>query len=279
MMHSAIKKRLNIIREVTSRGLDREENVEGVGIIRALLPSRLVSIHDRLFRYPNLSVESTGYDEYWENKRGQNMGTTNAFQSYRAHWIASRIKAGDCVLDIGAGDGAVLSILRKTKQVDAIGVDVSEKAVAFLNEQGFRTIHADLKELSAITSLPEADHVTLLEVLEHISDPEGFLTNIMKKSKQSVFFSFPNTGYVMHRMRLLFGRFPLQWRVHPSEHIRFWTLNDLKWWLNSIGLLEHATIHVYEGVPGLNRLWKGLFGAAFIVQIDTTKVHSNGESY
>jgi len=107
----------------------------------------------------------------------------------------------------------------------------------------------------------------ILEVLEHMPNPEKFLKLIIKKAKRGVFFSFPNTGYISYRLRLLFGAFPMQWRIHPGEHLRFWTYRDLKWWLKELELYDKSEIYVYEGIPVLNRLWKGLFGAGFVVEI------------
>ena len=40
----------------------------------------------------------------------------------------------------------------------------------------------------------------------------------------------------MHRLRYMLGRFPLQWIVNPNEHIRFWTLKDLIWWLDYLNI-------------------------------------------
>lgn len=233
-----------------------------------LCPARLVSLFRQLFSYPPLRTTATDYDAYWEDKRGKAMGNANTFQTLRARWIASRVQDGDSVLDIGSGDGAVLLKLASLRQLDLIAVDVSQKALDFLATQGIRTMRADITNTAATADLPDADHILLLEVLEHLPDPERFLADIEHKARKSVVFSFPNTGYVMHRLRFLLGRFPLQWRTHPGEHLRFWTLADLQWWLRSMGLTDRAVIHVYEGIPLLNRIWKGLFGAAFIVQIN-----------
>ena len=60
----------------------------------------------------------------------------------------------------------------------------------------------------------------------------------------------------------------MQWTLHPGEHLRFWTYRDLKWWLNELSLIDKSTVHIYEGIPLLNKLWRGLFGAGFIVKIE-----------
>ena len=51
----------------------------------------------------------------------------------------------------------------------------------------------------------------------------------------TVLASVPNTGDIASRLRLLFGRFPKQWIVHPGEHVRYWTLRDFKLMASQLG--------------------------------------------
>ena len=93
------------------------------------------------------------------------------------------------------------------------------------------------------------------------------MKTILKKAKKGVFFSVPNSGYISYRLRLLFGSFPVQWKIHPGEHLRFWTYKDIKWWLKQLNLYHKSEIYVYEGIPFLNKIWKNLFGAGILVYI------------
>lgn len=220
-----------------------------------------------LYRYPAIHLEACDYDQYWKDKRKNELGSTNVYQRIRAEWIIKRIDEDATVLDVGCGDGGVLLHMLKHKSFKATGADTSQYALDFLNSQGVNTILLDLEEADSASQLPESDYVLLLEVLEHIQSPEHFLKKIEGKAHKAIFFSFPNTGYLRYRLRLLFGSFPLQWRLHPGEHLRFWTYRDLHWWLRELGYLDRSEIHVYRGIPVLNRIWKGLFGEAFIVKI------------
>ena len=60
----------------------------------------------------------------------------------------------------------------------------------------------------------------------------------------------------MHRLRLMLGKFPLQWRTSPGEHVRFWTTSDMHWWLkNVIGLKkEDYKLYHYAGFPILEKI-------------------------
>jgi len=200
------------------------------------------------------------------------MGGLNEYQVCRVKWISTRINAGDTVLDLGCGDGAAIMALKKLITISAFAADIAEKPLAFLNSRGIHAIRCDLLNLDDVIRLPVSDHVLLLEVIEHFRDAEALLQAALTRAEKSLFFSVPNTGYFAYRLRLLFGRFPVQWRTHPGEHLRFWTLSDMKWWLRELGLIHCCEIHCYQGVPVLNRWMPGLFAAAMIVRVDRSKV-------
>lgn len=217
---------------------------------------------------PRLSLASTDYDEYWQAKRkGDAMGSISEFQRARARWILPRISEGARVLDCGCGDGAVLFWLAAHKTMVPMGADISAYSVDFLRSRGVEASKVDMGDPDCLEALPEADHIILFEVLEHMQNPELFLRAAVAKARRSVFFSVPNTGYFPYRLRLLMGRFPVQWRLHPGEHLRFWTFRDLRWWLGQLGFAERAEADVYKGVPLLNRAFKNLFGMGIVGEI------------
>lgn len=232
---------------------------------------KLKDIIKQIVHYPKLTLDETNYDDYWVNKRGTNLGYANRWQMQRGDWILNRIEEGSSVLDIGCGDGGVLLYMKSKKEFDAIGTDISDICLNFLYSKGITVLRFDINNSDDIQSLPEVDYVMILEVLEHMPNPEKFLNDILIKARKGLFFSFPNSGYIAYRLRLLFGAFPMQWALHPGEHLRFWTYRDLKWWLKELKFDEQSEIHVYEGIPFLNKLWKSLFGAGLIVKINITK--------
>jgi 2-polyprenyl-3-methyl-5-hydroxy-6-metoxy-1,4-benzoquinol methylase len=126
----------------------------------------------------------------------------------------------------------------------------------------------DISKLYNLSSLPEVDYILGLEIIEHMPNTEEFIFKIQNKSKKGLIFSFPNTGYYSHRLRLLFGRFPLQWIVRPGEHLRFWTVKDVKWWVKNLGFNLEKLIF-YEGVPILNKVFPNLFSQGIIIKISS----------
>lgn len=218
---------------------------------------------------PALVLEDTDYDAYWRDKRGPHMGSISPFQKQRADWILPRIEREATVLDIGCGDGGVLLYLLQHRDLAPIGADISDYALQFLQKRGIATVKLDFRRPEHLDCLPEVDHIILFEVLEHIPNPEQVLKRVERKAAKSIFFSFPNTGYLPYRIRMLFGSFVVQWRLHPGEHLRFWTYRDLKGWLRELGYEGRSSMHIYEGIPLLNRVWGGLFGMAFVGEIVT----------
>lgn len=215
-----------------------------------------------LLRYPTYRVADESYNEYWI-QRG--MGSLNSFQKYRADFILKFAHDNDSILDIGCGDGRTLVYLKgRNANLRLSGIDSAQKALEVARGRGLDVTQGDLRDLSAFDDRV-ADYIILFEVLEHMVDSEKLLAWAHDHARKAVIFSVPNTGFIIHRLRLLFGRFPLQWRAHPSEHLRFWTLRDMHWWLDSLGY--QCTLHTYEGIPFLNRLWPALFAAGIIVTI------------
>jgi len=224
-----------------------------------------------VYTYPKLSLKEVDYNLYWKDKRGGGIGRLSTWQTERANIIISEIKkaAGSKpdILDVGCGDGSILKYVSDNLSVGAMyGADNSSFALGCAESFGVKSSLIDIADIDTLDKLTTADYVLLLEILEHVVNPEEVLGCMYKKAKRGVFFSFPNSGFATYRLRLLLGRFPLQWRLHPSEHVRFWTYSDLKWWLRELGYRKY-TVNFYRGVPFLRKLWPALFSAAFVVHI------------
>lgn len=224
----------------------------------------------RLWIYPQSHIADVAfdYDAYWKERRTDSMGGLGAWQKKRAI-LASEIislEGGRTVNDIGAGSGEVLAYIRDHTPLNrAIAYDSSQYALEFAKRAGLEVKLLDATHVS--NDLEPADFTVLFEVLEHLPFPEGLLHAAFNSSKKGVLFSFPNTGFFIHRFRLFFfGKFPLQWVKHPSEHLRFWTKKDLVWWLNAQGYASY-TVHYYVGIPFLKSIWPNLFAAAFFVHV------------
>lgn len=218
-----------------------------------------------LFRYPVFQYADRSYGSYWGHRDVS--AKLNSFQKERVRYIIDLIASGDSVLDVGCGDGKILAELKR--QCSALGVvrglDSADPALEAARARGIETIKGSVGDADTLPDIGEHDWILLLEVIEHVPHSEELLAWAMAHARKGVIFSVPNTGFVFHRLRLLFGRFPLQWRAHPSEHIRFWTLRDMRWWLRHLGYTYE--LHAYEGLPLMSQLWPSMFAAGMIITL------------
>ncbi len=226
-----------------------------------------------IFAYPQntLSLVTEDYDAYWRQKRGEEPALSD-WQRQRAEMVIAELKArGESefsIADIGCGDGALLAhILKSFPKARGVGYDSSSVAHELAKKAGIHeTKFLDLRTDIALVAVEQADYILLLETLEHIPESDKVLMAALQKSKKGVFISFPNSGFFTYRLRLLFGKFPAQWIRMPNEHIRFWTLGDLNWWLTALGCTDFR-ISPYQGVPMLKHILPGSFAGGLFAFI------------
>ncbi len=235
-------------------------------------------IYTGIFKYPHMILENTDYDEYWEKRvkdgSSTQQGMINAFQKERTDWIIPRIIENSSVMDISCGMGGILLYLMEHKKINPVATEISDSVIEFLKKKNINAFKCDLNDINQVKKLPVSDYIILFEIIEHLVNPEETVKLMTEKATRSVFISIPNTGYFTHRLRMLFGRSVMQWVVHPGEHLRFWTYKDIKWWLKELGYSERSDIHIYQGIPVLNKLWKTMFGKGMVIEIKVNKQYN-----
>jgi methionine biosynthesis protein MetW len=212
------------------------------------------------------------YDDYWTQraKTSPQQVVLHRFVS-----IADRIPDGSSVIDIGCGDGAFLAYLKEHRPKSIVfGMDISANAVSFLKKREINgaaiTAGKSLREIAG----RDFDYVVMMEVIEHVHDAEGLFLQALRFNPKTLFITIPNTGYIMHRLRLMFGgRFPITYIIyHMKEHIRFWTVKDFIQWAESMG----CKVVCYRGQEKtinplrlyLIRHFPSLFAAQMIYEVE-----------
>jgi methionine biosynthesis protein MetW len=205
---------------------------------------------------PSVTLTRMNYEEYWRT-RGH-----HSFQP-RYRIIAELIEPGSTVLDIGCGDGWLLDYLSRTRNIKGFGIDASAEAIRMAQARG---VFAEVEDVLTWHPDREYDYIVLSEILEHLPNPEEVIDKVRYYFRRAIIASIPNIGYYPHRLRLLFGRFPVQWEFHPAEHLRFWTVIDFSNWIHSCGL-EVAGIYSSNGFLLLHKYWPNLLSNQVVLVI------------
>lgn len=112
------------------------------------------------------------------------------------------------VVDIGCGDGFLLKeLLEKYKDIKVLGLDISPVAIEKAKEKGIDTVLCDITERLPFED-NSFDSALLLDVLEHMFQPEPVLREAIRVSKKYVYISVPNFVSLPARMQVLLGKVP-----------------------------------------------------------------------
>jgi glycosyltransferase involved in cell wall biosynthesis len=161
------------------------------------------------------------------------------------------------ILDIGSGPGHLAKRL-SSESFDVTTVDKYEPTES--SEENH--ILVDLDNEPWIIDISRYETVLLLDVIEHLNDPEQFMLALRRRmnttSRPTIYISVPNISFVLVRIALLFGRFSYADRgILDITHKRFFTPSSLRRLLLDTGYEIKETIAI--GVPLLAFHQNGIF--------------------
>lgn len=146
--------------------------------------------------------------------------------------IASHIRNGARVLDVGCGDGALLAALREQRGVDARGLELNPVNVATAVSRGLSVVQGDAD--TDLGYYPDAsfDYAILSQTLQTTRRPDLVVEELLRIGAQA-FVSFPNFAHWRGRMSLLLGgRMPvtrlLPDRWYDTANIHHLTIDDFR---------------------------------------------------
>ena len=144
--------------------------------------------------------------------------------------IGELVEPGTRVLDLGCGEGLLLSWLKDNKNVSSRGVELSASAVQKAITRGVSVYQGDLE--SALEDYPDMafDYVILSQTLQETRAPLKVLEGMLRIGRRGI-VAFPNFGHWRVRWSHLWtggapktDLFPHEW--YDSPNIHFLTVID-----------------------------------------------------
>jgi methionine biosynthesis protein MetW len=137
--------------------------------------------------------------------------------------VASMVGERTRVLDVGCGDGALLSYLVHERGVDGRGMELSQSGVNACVRHGLSVIQGDADNDAYPTGA--FDYVVLSQTLQATRNPRRVVANLVRIGRNAI-VSFPNFGHWRIRLDLLLrGRMPMThllsapWYETPNIHL------------------------------------------------------------
>jgi ubiquinone/menaquinone biosynthesis C-methylase UbiE len=178
----------------------------------------------------------------------------------RRAFLLAHVRAGDRVLDLGAGDGAFAAELRGVG-CDVVAVDVADGALRCARE---RVPGVDARLAAEGGPLPlDEDAVDVVwagEVLEHVADVVGLLAEVRRVLRWggTLLVTTPYHGRVSLAV-LALRPGAIEEHFDPrADHLRYFTARSLRGVLEDAGFAD-VRIEAVGGVPLLRH---GLHGVA-----------------
>jgi 2-polyprenyl-3-methyl-5-hydroxy-6-metoxy-1,4-benzoquinol methylase len=211
-------------------------------------------------------MNTSGAVETFENARWDTAPQSREFRHTAAIMLVER----GPVLDIGCGDGLLLSLL-KEKGIEAQGVDLSPVAVQRCQTAG---LTATVYDASQPLPFPDGtfECVVLLDVLEHVYDPGALLRDAARVSRNEVVVGVPNFSSLPSRIQVMKGVVPENNRPNKG-HVYWFNENVLAVIAQEAGLQEADrrvnTFGAGKLLGGfLPRVWPNLFALSFVVKFE-----------
>ncbi|MDC3114643.1 methionine biosynthesis protein MetW [Candidatus Pelagibacter sp.] len=190
--------------------------------------------------------------------------------------IADLLEENTRILDVGCDDGTLMEFLKKNKDIDIRGIEISKKKVQICISKGLTVLEGnaefDLKQF------PENsfDYVVLGQTLQAFVNPEIVIKELLRVGKKAI-VTIPNFGHWKVRLNLLTqGTMPVtktlpnDWYNTPNIHMC--TIKDFVKFSKTINFKIYKSLALtnknVSNINSSNLFFKNLFAELGIFLIE-----------
>ncbi|MEH6627590.1 MAG: methionine biosynthesis protein MetW [Motiliproteus sp.] len=187
--------------------------------------------------------------------------------------IKQWINPGSHLLDLGCGQGELLSYLAEHKDISGYGLEINSEDISACIKAGVNVIQQDLN--SGLTNFSDNsfDVVLMTQALQTVRRPDMVLDEMLRVGKESI-ITFPNFGHWRARGYLAFrGKMPvskfLPYTWYNTPNIHFCTFNDFEKLCRqkNIHILERTVVDSQHRDHWWVRLWPNMLGEIAIYRV------------
>ena len=139
--------------------------------------------------------------------------------------IAQYIESNSKILDLGCGEGYLLKLLKDTKNIQGLGIEINQENVITSISKGLSVIQGNIDEGLKQFGDKSYDYVVLDTTLQNTNNPYYVIQEMLRVGKKCI-ISFPNFAYWRIRLYLMLkGRMPkskvlpFEWYNTPNIHL------------------------------------------------------------
>ena len=145
--------------------------------------------------------------------------------------LARLVPHGSRVLDLGCGNGAMLSYLQRERGCTGYGVEIDDANVLACVQRGVDVIQLNLDEGLAMFGDNSFDVVLQIDTLQHLRNAEVMLRETARVGRIGI-VAFPNFAHWPNRLSVARGRMPVTRRMpyqwYDTPNIRVGTFRDFE---------------------------------------------------
>ncbi len=184
--------------------------------------------------------------------------------------IADLVEQNSRVLDVGCGDGELMSFILNNISNDIRGIEISKTNVQRCISKGLTVIEGDAEK--DLFQFPESsfDFVILSQTLQAFLNPEKVLDELLRVGKKAI-VTIPNFGHWKVRLNLFFqGTMPItetlphKWYNTPNLHMctikdfsNFCTDKKIKF-IKSLALSQEKVLNISKRNLGMRNFFSDL---------------------
>lgn len=162
--------------------------------------------------------------------------------------ICGLIEEGTRVLDLGCGDGDLMSLLVREKDAAVQGIELDGEAVQRCVEKGLTVFQGDIE--TGLVDYPDHafDDVILNQSMQEVKKVDVVIGESLRVARR-VIVGFPNFAHIVSRSTMFFlGKTPvtpsLPYYWYETPNVRFLSIRDFDDFCRNKGLRVLKTVYL-----------------------------------